>query len=257
MPPIRPLAVLALICATLTQPAALAADDWLAKPAQTLRWGDWDRVQLRAGDGGVTPANQHPVALDAREIGSRLAQIAIEREGRREAVFSEDEIARLAPAIASALARARPDQDLLFLSSGKRSFFAETLASSGRIFFADGALNLIFGSTLSDELEDLTMFDHRSPPVEYGSRHHPPRGVMLATPRGDASLASDNWIRFPLASAAPASPSGHSEAPGSRPPARAPRDTAQRLQELEKLQRAGLIDEAEFARKKREIENPR
>lgn len=256
---IRTLVALALICAALGAQAAPSVAQWLAEPDKPLRWGDWDRVMLKATDRGTTPANEHPVKLDARDIAERLTRIRALHEQKVLPVFSEDEIARLAPVIAEALAHARSDQDLLFLTSGKRSFFGDALANAGRIFFADGELNLIFGTVVSDALEYLMPVDRRSPPVEYGSRTLPPRGVMLATPRaGEATLVKDNWIRLPIAFARLTPPADQPRA--ERPPvetgapAKPVRNAAERLRELEKLQRAGLIDEAEFARKRREIE---
>jgi hypothetical protein len=250
----RSLVALALICAALGAQAAPSVAQWLAEPEKPLRWGDWDRVVLKSSDRGATPANQHPVKLDARDVAERLTRIRTLHEQKLLPVFSEDEIARLAPVIAEALARARSDQDLLFLTSGKRSFFGNAFANAGRIFFADGELNLIFGTVVSDVLELLSPADRRSPPVEYGSRTLPPRGVMLATPRGgEATLVKDNWIRLPIA--ATRLERDEAPKPAAEASPRAPRGTAERLRELEKLQRAGLIDEAEFARKKREIES--
>ena len=258
----RSLVALALICAALGAQAAPSVAQWLAEPEKPLRWGDWDRVMLKSSDRGAAPANQHPVRLDERDIAERLTRIRTLHEQKLLPVFSEDEIARLAPVIAGALARARSDQDLLFLTSGKRSFFGNAFANAGRIFFADGELNLIFGTVVSDVLELLSPGDRRSPPVEYGSRTLPPRGVMLATPRaGEAILVKDNWIRLPITFAQLSPPVDQAEAArapidaGARPAAKPPRTAAQRLEELERLHSKGLIDDAEFAQKRREIQS--
>ncbi|WP_417067410.1 SHOCT domain-containing protein [Niveibacterium terrae] len=258
----RLLVALALVCAALGAQAAPSVAQWLSEPEKPLRWGDWDRVMLKATDHGAAPANDHPVRLDARDIAERLTRIRALHEQKLLPVFSDDEIARLAPVIAEALAHARSDQDLLFLTSGKRSFFGDALANAGRIFFANGELNLIFGTVVSDALDYLTLADRRSPPVEYGSRTLPPRGVMLATPRpGEATLVKDNWIRLPIAATRLSPPVDQGEAvrpaveAGARAIAKPPRNTAQRLEELGRLHSRGLIDDAEFAQKRRELES--
>jgi len=115
---------------------------------------------------------------------------------------------------------------------------------------------------VSDVLELLSPADRRSPPVEYGSRTLPPRGVMLATPRaGEATLVKDNWIRLPIAATRLSPPAGQGRAEpapveaGARVNAKPPRNTAQRLEELERLHSRGLIDDAEFAHKRRELQS--
>ena len=63
-------------------------------------------------------------------------------------VFTEDEARVLAQALASALAEARPDQDVAFTVEGERNafFFAqEPVTIGGRVFYDDQRLHIIFG----------------------------------------------------------------------------------------------------------------
>jgi hypothetical protein len=62
-------------------------------------------------------------------------------------VFSEREISTLAPHISRGLARAQPDEEIIFMVAGRHPGMMgkEAMGTSGRVFYADGKFNLILG----------------------------------------------------------------------------------------------------------------
>jgi len=108
---------------------------------------DW--VRLEPKDDPSAPANQHPAQLPGVAITSALASIAFTEDDESEAIFTPAETQQLGDRLSQALARATPDQDVTFRSTGTRSIGGKILKgiaiSSGRVFQEDGKLNLIFG----------------------------------------------------------------------------------------------------------------
>ena len=108
-------------------------------------------------EGQLVP-NQHPVSLDPREIRDSLNALlvwdksfftgALKDKEEAESVFSLSQARLLGTHIASGLAKARPDQDIVFaITRRKKSFLfmKDTVYTGGRAFYANGKLNVIIG----------------------------------------------------------------------------------------------------------------
>lgn len=112
--------------------------------------------------------NQHPVSLSATDVYNTLSAIRYrshrsgnlisswldddDNETFSDHFFVESELRKLAPAISRALALAKPDQDVVFSITGRHSaaLGSKSLSSTGRIFFFDGAINIIIGEAYVD-----------------------------------------------------------------------------------------------------------
>lgn len=160
-----PVAAMALFAAFLGQPAPSYGIDLLPdlfggkEPEGTyLFQGGKQHVKLvkrEQEDGAARDAvNDHPVELGADQVATVLGTITMQHTGgiivektEAMAVFSEREIQTLAPHISRGLARAQPDEEIIFMVAGRHegAIAKEVKGSTGRVFYADGKLNLILG----------------------------------------------------------------------------------------------------------------
>lgn len=112
-------------------------------------------VGLAARDAGAAP-NQHPAELDVGDVRDALRSLelwekgGLLREEQSTPLFTQGQAETLGRYLPEALARAKPDQDALFVVRGYGSIALDTLKerewTSGRVFYVDGKLNLIIGS---------------------------------------------------------------------------------------------------------------
>ncbi|MGH8568165.1 MAG: hypothetical protein ACREXU_09110, partial [Gammaproteobacteria bacterium] len=147
-------------------------------------------VRLVAQD-RQAPPNDHPAAFRPAELRTILAALSVfggpaflGAGGEPISVFMEDEARVLAQALATALAQARPDQDVAFTVEGEREafFFArEPVAIGGRVFYDDQCLHIIFG--------DLHQPAGRPAPDRHGSAKTGERlyPVRIGTRAGDVA----------------------------------------------------------------------
>ncbi|MFO1435910.1 MAG: SHOCT domain-containing protein [Gammaproteobacteria bacterium] len=111
-------------------------------------------VKQESDGGAKPPPNEHPAEFSADQISMALHALTLQHTGgviveKQEDVplFTDREIAVLAPNIARGLSRAQPDEELTFLISGLHAgvLGKESAATTGRVFFVNGKLNLILG----------------------------------------------------------------------------------------------------------------
>ncbi len=108
--------------------------------------------------GGRVIPNQHPVALNPREIRNALGTLlvwnksfftgALKDDEEAESVFSLEQTRLLGTYIAAGLQKATANQDIVFaLTRRKKSFLfmKDTTYTGGRVFYVDGKLNVILG----------------------------------------------------------------------------------------------------------------
>lgn len=225
---------------------------WAQHPEEVFHWGDWDTIQAITRDGGR--ANEHPTRISAEQIAGALESVqATSGKGQSVPLFSSEEIARLAPAIALGLAEIGPDQDLAFLITGYNKqigAFGQKLSQSGRVFFADGQLQLIIGTALSDALLGVAPGGRPKQKIAPGSRGTPSSKVRL---QGSAQthLLRHDWIALGPAEQAAAAASTTS-ADMSTDAAAAPPTKEDRLQILKRMRDQGLISDAEYEAKRKE-----
>ncbi len=249
---------------------ALAALPVLAGDPGQWRWQPanftWvKRVPAEAG----APANDQPVRLAKETLAAALASVRFSADGKDTPLFVKDEVPVLAKILGEAFALAKPDEDLVLLSTARRGggLMAAAQGVTARLFVKDGALNLLVHDTRQDFM-DRYLVEGAQPSFTYGSRMAA-APVSLAAP-GATRLRGD-WLALPLA-APPAAPAAPVPAPAAAPapqpaapaaaltPAAAgPRDAAfyeaqtERLRALKKLRDENLITEAEYQARREAI----
>ena len=240
--------------AYLPLPVAAAGSNYAACPAcgnGPAVWssGEFDQVHLVAAPAAT---NQHPQALSTEGLAKALAALRIARDGGLKPLLDGDGATRMAQGIASALAKATPGQDAIFLattSTGGSGLFATVLGHSGRAFVDANGLNIVFAEADVDFVGQYRGTRHARA-FDFGSRAAA-SNVRLAA--DGFSHPRHDWVVMPLAAIrAGAAPRMAGDAP-------APRDeqyyAAQeiRLKSLKRLRDQNLIGEDEYRAKKQEI----
>jgi hypothetical protein len=209
-------------------------------------------IQLVPREAGSAP-NQHPRALDAETLRQQLAAVRFRTpKGKSAPLFGASEIADLVKALPDALAAAKPDQDLLLLSTSRRddALFMAPLGLTARLFVANDKLQLIVHDARLDYHTRWRASGVR-PEFRFGSRAAAGPAALAAAseqPRPD-------WVALPLTprtNAAPAGAPASAAAPAQAQPA-APTDTESRLRMLKRLRDENLITEDEYRQKRAEI----
>lgn len=174
---------LSFICFFILCSVACGGDSAIKEEAGSSEGGRilWEAgeqyVRLSSSDGAV---NQHPAAVTPEEMRAVLESLFVPERRfitkKLNPVFSSGEVQVLSVALTQGLALARPNQDIIFVSMG---FYQGTFAkvrkvNTGRVFFKDGKLNIIFGM-LHDEVRDQDRqtgqeIDRRLHPFVIGSR---------------------------------------------------------------------------------------
>ncbi len=102
----------------------------------------------------VTPPNQHPVQLNANQVTGALEGLeawvggGFFKKKQLRSLFSVQQARLLGQFISAGLAKARPDQDIVFVlarSEKKYLVLQNRGYTGGRVFYLDGKLNLIIG----------------------------------------------------------------------------------------------------------------
>jgi len=239
---------------------AAGAPGRAAEPGQT-KWdlASFTWVQRVPAERGAA-ANAQPASLAKEVLQASLGSVRVSIDGQDEPLFSADELAPLAKALSEAFSLARPDEDLILLSTNRRGhgFMAPAQGVTARLFVRGGTLNLIVHDARLDFM-DRYFAEHTLPAFEYGSRTASST-VNLQAP-GVAHLRGD-WLALPLAAPAPATAVQPPPPPAAAPAPEAtagPRNAAfyeaqtQRLKALKRLRDDNLISEAEYQAKREAI----
>ncbi len=175
--------------------------------------------QDKNSDGKRVP-NQHPVSLNAAQIRDALNALivwdksfftgALKDKEEAESVFSLSQARLLGTHIASGLQRARPDQDVVFaITRRKKSFLfmKDTTYTGGRVFYANGKLNLIIGDydRLGDKFKErahqssgIAEIKYYIAPGKRAKRSGFDKGVVLidgiTTYKGDGKSRNDWFV---------------------------------------------------------------
>lgn len=222
-----------------------------------------------------SPDNDHPYDVSPETLHSWLSNLKasgnVKLVGEIE-VFTEDELDEVVKHIATALSTARPDQDVVFQSSGSRGMFGKYSArsfTSGRMFAQGGQLNLILGVLHSSPDSDDIEYDHLIYPT--GSRSaRVESGWDLAQGVGVGQLNGErgDWVSFaitPSANVEPPAQQINIPAPVSstgKMPENTDLDAAidrrsqeieSKLRVLDELKSKNLISEEEYQAKRKVI----
>lgn len=215
----------------------------------------------------VTP-NNHPVSLDEEQVRMALSTIEFMLPGQDKSfpVFEKPELDVLEKYISSALAQAGPDEDVAFGVIGDyRAVYGlakEQMYTSGRVFYRDGKLNIIFGDIHGKYWANA---DRRLYPLAPGSRFKPGTHVwrVLSQPdqefyAGPEGVRSD-WIVLDLASMEARAALGEKAAAqspgmtGGQPFYGAQKSIEERLVILNDLKNKKMITEEEYEKKRLDI----
>lgn len=254
------------------RPVRIEKDSAAARVVATVHEGVFSYVRIETREPGAAP-NQHPWAVSAAALRAMLEQVQL--AGKSEKLFSAKELDEVSGPLATALGRATAEQDVSFAVSdqfGMMGPLAARQVTTARVFRAgDGQLQLIAGLVRHDFESQfrgtgmLIAFEpgQRAKTVE--------RGAKLAVAAGGGSVVRNDWIALNTNVAAAAAPAGMPAAtpvapaaapatpatPAAAAPARDAdalyRGAADRLRALEKLYKDGLISEAEYQEKRRQI----
>ncbi len=250
-----------LLCAAATAPAC-AADGPMdhvlqGRPRPTRVTGqerpqawnvaEYSAVRLLPIEAGAAP-NQHPQDLPIERIERWLSQARL--QGGREPLFMRDEVEAVAKGVAEALQVARPDQDLILLSSARRAGpLTPMLSITARLFVADGALHLLVHD---DRLNVVTPFrvQQVKPVLTFGTRASAsPVRLQRDGPPGPRQ----DWLTWPLAGDEALGP-GTVPAPAATVATPAADSTLEaRLRRLKSLHEQGLISGEDYAHKRRSL----
>ena len=234
-------------------------------------------VQVEPIEAGAA-ANDHPAGFTATQI---RAVLAMQKTGRDGNILNDEELIEIAAPIAAALSKASPREDVVFAVAGKHGFIGSIAGprsvTSGRVFYKNGALNIIFGDIRVQATDELTATGFLQSSV---LRQFPPGSRNRATQSADVlaeggvTFAANNrrdWVLVAAAGiplppvavrAAPAAAGAAPAAAGAAPAADAVRSSAatgadldieRRLTTLKSLRDKGLITEQEFNDKRKEI----
>lgn len=235
-------------------------EEWAKSPDKKMTWGEWDFVRLATRGDGSKP-NAHPVQLNVKQVAAVLASVQGMPFKDVRPLFSDSEVEHLSKAIVAGLRNATPDQELIFVSTGQHfwtGLVAPVVGNAGRIFFADGKLNVLLGMHHSDFVADKQNGSRQDPKFDFGSRATPAKNANLTgVTEGQATLVRNDWIALSLQpDAAPAATGATAvAAPAAVAPSADTFYTKQesRLKALQRLRDQGLITEAEFQAKRAQI----
>lgn len=109
--------------------------------------GEYGFVHVERAETLASP-NDHPVRLKPEEIEAVLEELEVRQgKGKGKPVFEEHDLDTFSERIVEALAQAGPAEDVTFAiaSRGRFALFSPRLVNTGRMFYKDGRLNVIFG----------------------------------------------------------------------------------------------------------------
>lgn len=219
---------------------------------QDLAWGEGEFDQVHLVAAPADARNQHPQTIAPELLARALA--ALRTGNGAVPLLDADAAASLAQGLSKALAKAGPQQDMVFMVTSRPGggVLGTRLGNSGRAFVDANGLNLIVAEA-HVEFVGRYRATRMERPFDFGSRGTPSK-VMLAA--DNASRRRSDWVVIPIGASAAALPVVATEAAR---PAPVQRDEqyylAQelRLKGLKRLREQNLIDEQEYQAKRSEI----
>ncbi len=216
--------------------------------------------------------NDHPVEIAPDRLTAMLASITLQSPDSKtpEQLITTQSLEVLVPELLAGFRKASPGEDVTFAVIGLHrslyGFAKSPKVTTGRAFYQDGRLNVIFGFAQKDVNERE---DRRLAPFSPGSRQKPLEGEWQLLPQpgpNGLTLVRKDWVAFsdkwlPAAAKTPTDeksiPSVQNAPVQPQPgkPGNDPRKPAERLSTLNELKEKGLISEEEFRSKRTEILN--
>lgn len=216
--------------------------------------------------GVKTPPNEHPVSLDTDQIRRVLAllEITLPKQEKPSLVFNDPELDNLSKYLSQGLAAAGPEEDVIFAVVGDfRAVYGlakEPKFTSGRVFYREGKLNIIFGK-IQEEYKSYGLHapvDRRLYPMSPGSRSVRSEHIwkLLGYAYQDFYTGPDgertDWLVIDLAAMAARAAMGEKETATMPPHAKT---VEERLSILNDLRNRKVITEEEYQMKRTSILN--
>jgi len=116
--------------------------------------------------GGTYLQNDQPIMLDYGQIRTALAALEVKLSGGDKTipVFTGAELDTLCPKLSEGLSLAGPDQDVTFVIVGLRKALyglaKQRKVTTGRVFYREGKLNIIFGKMVADLVHEGSTIEH-------------------------------------------------------------------------------------------------
>ncbi|MGA7828401.1 MAG: hypothetical protein WCA04_12105 [Geobacteraceae bacterium] len=218
--------------------------------------------------GQKVPANGQPVSLDEGQVRMALRSLEFMTPGKDSSspVFGDGELDILARYLPQALAQAGPEEDVVFAVIGDYKavygLAKEQMFTSGRVFYRDGKLNIIFGDIHAKYWANA---DRRLYPLTPGSRSKSSVHTWALLPQPDQEFYTGphgqrtDWVVLDLASMEARAAMGEkaaTQAPvvqGAQPYYGAKKTVEERLQILNDLKSKKLITDEEYQQKRLDI----
>jgi FAD/FMN-containing dehydrogenase len=219
---------------------------------------------------GTVQPNNHPVEIPPDRLTALLASIEFSsaESVKPEQLLLSESLEVLVPHMVQGFRKAAPGEDVTFaiigLHKSSLGFARNPKVTTGRAFYRDGRLNIIFGFAQKD-FNDRE--DRRLAPLTPGKRDEALDGEWKLLPqpgRNGYTLVRKDWVTFSdawRAAVAPPPLATHNT-PSAQPiPAQPVKQTidtrkpAERLATLNELKEKGLITPEEYRAKRQEILN--
>jgi hypothetical protein len=250
------------------------ADEDAKKVLSVVMAGSSGYVRIEREEDGQPP-NDQPAPITADRISALLGKLTVQK-GSANAVplFDDGELKTIAGPLATALGKAGAREDVTFAVLGRHgavSILPGRTVTTGRVFYRNGQLNVIFGE-IHGEFEDEFTATGYLRPFAPGSRTGKGSARWAVLPAEGAQYASagrKDWIQAAEGSIAAAPvqerATGTSSAPAVAPAPAAPpsspapssdayyQNIEKRLSTLKGLRDKGLITEEEYNEKRKAI----
>ena len=216
--------------------------------------------------------NTHPVEVAAENLTANMAALALrsEESAAAEPLFTQETLQTVVPYLQQALRTASSGDDVIFAVIGlHKSLYGlakRPKVTTGRLFFRDKKLHMIIGLAQQDVNDRI---DRRLEPFTPGSRQKAANGNWKIVPHDGFDLFQmkrKDWVVFNdvlkiiIAPQPPVAKSASTPAVvyASEPPRESPaegKNLVERLKVLNELKNNGLITDAEYQDKRRQILN--
>lgn len=233
------------------------------QPSTEVYQGKYSFVRIQPAESG-SAANQ-AMTVDAGHLRNALAALKGKNNSFAGAsLFSSKELDELAPPLAKVIGMMQPGDDVIFAitsAHGVLGLLQSQSVTTGRVFIANGKLNVIFGLARVN-FEDELLGNHTLRPFVPGSRTRVihPDSRLEGAPWKDGMPGRDDWQAIPQEllvlqarehDGAVLRPPA--DAPTGKPDSSGISDVERRLEILERLKQRGLITDQEYREKRQAI----
>lgn len=213
-------------------------------------------VPRESTTGKITPVNDHPLKIPPAELGRLLARPTVTPAGdeKQQPLFTATELKLLSEFVSAGLDHCSGSEEIVFAVYGYHTAILglgrEERVTTGRIFAAEGKLNLVLGMV---QKRVNSNEDRRLAPFTPGSRFTPATLDVTITPAvADTAylLKRADWLVFTPGQkpAELTTPTGITEQQGGK-------SIEERLLRLKGLREKNLITDEEYRSKRLQILN--